>query len=174
MCAARMEIDETIRQRRTVKNFTPEPVPRELLEQVLEAGLWAQNHGMTEPWRFTLLGPETREALAKMYEHSRHKIMNPRELVVVSQVLSNDENVRREDYAAVSCAIQNIALAAWSKGLGLLWSTGKWTRLAETYPGIGLDPAREDIVAFLNFGFPDGTPSAPPRKPLAEVLTVLP
>ena len=169
-----MQIDEAISGRRTIKNFTSQAVPKELLEKVLSSGLWAQNHGMTEPWRFTILGPETRETLAKSQEASRQKILNAPAQVVVTQVLASDEGVRREDFAAVACAIQNIALTAWAEGLGMLWSTGRWTRGLETSAIIGIDASREEIIGFLNFGFPADTPSAPPRKALQEVLRVLP
>jgi nitroreductase len=169
-----MEVYEAIQQRRTIKNFTPEAVPAGLLEQVLEAGIWAQNHGMTQPWRFTILGPETREALAKAQEFARPKIQNAPAQVVVSQLPATDENVRREDTAAIACAIQNIALAAWSEGLGMLWSTGKWTRTKEAYQVLRVNPEHEEIVAFLNFGFPSEVPAAPARKPLGEVMTSLP
>jgi nitroreductase len=169
-----MDIYEVIRQRRTIKNFTADAIPRERLEQALEAGIWAQNHGLTQPWRFTILGPETREMLALLHPAFREKIMKPTEMVVVTQVLSADDNVRREDYAAVSCAIQNIALAAWADGIGSIWSTGKWTRLPETATALGIDSSREEVIAFLNFGFPDGIANPPARKPLADVLRELP
>lgn len=169
-----MEIYEAIRQRRTIKTFTLEPVPRDLLERVLETAIWAQNHGLTQPWRFRRIGPQTREALARAIEAARPKIMNPTELIVVSNVIAHDEAVRREDYAATACALQNIALAAHSEGLGSIWSTGKHTRAPQAYPILGIDPAKEEIVGFIAFGFPEMVPPAPPRKPLREVLGYLP
>lgn len=169
-----MEIYDAIHQRRSLKNFTPAPISPELLEKILETGIWAQNHGMTQPWHFTRVGPETREALAKAHEHSRAKILNPTEIVVVSNVIASNEDVRREDYAASACAIQNIALAAWSEGIALLWSSGKITRQAETYAVLGIDPEKEEIIGFLNLGYPSEIPAPPVRKPLSEVLTLLP
>jgi nitroreductase len=169
-----MELYDAIRQRRTIKTFTHQPIAEDLLERVLETAIWAQNHRLTQPWRLRWIGPETREELAKAHENSRHKIMNPTELVVISNVISEDEAVRREDYAATACAIQNIALAAHSEGIGSIWSTGKHTNDPKTYPVLGIDPAKEEIVAFLAFGYPEMTPEAPKRKPLSEVLEHLP
>lgn len=169
-----MEIYEAIRQRRTIKTFTPEPVPKGLLERVLETAVWAQNHRLTQPWRFRRIGPQTREALAFAIEAARPKIMNPPELVAVSNIIANDEAVRREDYAATACALQNIALAAHSEGLGSIWSTGKHTRDPQAYPILRIDPAREEIIGFIAFGFPETVPPAPSRKPLREVLEYLP
>ena len=39
------------------------------------------------------------------------------------QLQEGDEQRRREDYAAVCCAAQNVQLAAWAAGIGTKWST---------------------------------------------------
>ena len=62
-----MELLEAIYQRRTIKDFKPGEVPDAVIEEVLATGLWAQNHKLTQPWRFALLGRETRQALAERF-----------------------------------------------------------------------------------------------------------
>ena len=52
-----MELEQAIRSRRTHKAFAPEPVPRAVLEELLELARWAPNHNLTNPWRFRVLGP---------------------------------------------------------------------------------------------------------------------
>ena len=168
-----MEVYHAIHQRRTIKNFTDEPVSKETLKRIFETGIWAQNHKLTQPWRFKVLGPQIREKLALSNELARQKIMSPPVLVAVSYVLASDLNTRREDYAATACAIQNMALAAWNDGIGMIWSTGKHTRDPQTAPVLGIDPVHEEIVGFLAFGFPAETPAAVPRKPVSDVLEFL-
>ena len=56
-----MELQEALVSRRTVFRFKPEPVPRDVLEKVFSYGIWAPNHHTTEPWRFVVLGKETKE-----------------------------------------------------------------------------------------------------------------
>ena len=56
-----------IKARRTVVSFEPEPVQREVLEEVLEYGVWAPNHHLTEPWRFIGIGEEAKVKLAERY-----------------------------------------------------------------------------------------------------------
>ena len=58
-----MEVEDAIRSRRTHKAFAPEPVPRELLDELLELARWAPNHHLTNPWRFRVLGPTALAAL---------------------------------------------------------------------------------------------------------------
>lgn len=189
-----MELFDAILSRRTIKEFKSEPVPDALLERVLNAGLWAQNHRMTQPWRFVVLGPATHQALAeaganaqiqamradtaaardKVWNSAVQKLMSKPRIVVVTMVLSGDAFQRREDYAATCCAIQNIQLAAWGEGLGMQWSTGKQTQQAETYTQLAIDPATEEIVGFLYFGYPALIPPPAPRKPLVDVMRSLP
>lgn len=190
-----MELLETIRQRRTIKDFQPEEVPAALLERALTAGLWAQNHRLTQPWRFTLLGPETRRRLAetfargqaatlgpdadatqrdRLFQEATRKILSKPCVVAVSQHLSGPAPQRREDYAAIACAIQNIQLAAWTEGVGMQWSSGQIIQVPQTYEVLAIDPAQEEIVGLLFFGYPASVPATPPRRPLAEVSKLLP
>src|SRR5579875_4070729 len=72
-----MELSEAIFSRRTIKDFKPDPVPAEVLDRALTAGLWAQNHRLTEPWRFTILGPETHRRLAEEFANAQAYLAGP-------------------------------------------------------------------------------------------------
>ncbi len=161
-----MELFQAIESRRTVKDFTSQPVPDELLMRALGAGLWAQNHRLTQPWRFALVGPQTREQLTKFFPKAPSKPA----IVAVSCLRSDGGEQEREDYAAVACAIQNIQLAAWDLGLGMQWSSGRAATGPSNYAVLGIDAERETLVGLLLFGFPATVPAAQPRQPLDEVL----
>ncbi|MGZ5342454.1 MAG: nitroreductase family protein, partial [Solirubrobacterales bacterium] len=60
-----MEVEDAIRGRRTHKAFAPEPVDREILEELFELARWAPNHHLTAPWRFRVIGPSS---LARLKE----------------------------------------------------------------------------------------------------------
>ena len=62
-----MDVMEAICTRRTIFKFKPEPVPNDVIEKIFEAGVWAPNHHLTEPWRFIVLGEKTKETLAQRY-----------------------------------------------------------------------------------------------------------
>jgi nitroreductase len=165
-----MNLHETILTRRTIKEFAPKPISDAVVLRALEAGLWAQNHRMTEPWRFIIVGPQMHAELG----HIDAKLLGKPCIVVVTCLLSQDADQHREDYAAVCCAIQNIQLAAWAEGVGMQWSTGKLMRLPETYARLAIDPTQAEIVGFLYFGYPASIPAPKPRKPLAEVMRRVP
>lgn len=55
-----------LKQRRSVRSYQPNSVPRELLERVLEAAVWAPSAHNRQPWRFAVVRtPAVREALAR-------------------------------------------------------------------------------------------------------------
>jgi len=176
-----MNVRETILTRTTVHEYAPEPIPDGCVERAVETALTAPNHRMTEPWRFVRPTREAREALVaisqrlkseklngplpeKVAAAVREKMMNPAELLVIVRVRDPDNEVAREDYAAVACAVQNAALSLWSEGVGSKWSTGAVTRDAQTYQRLSVDPEREEIVGFFWIGMPSSSPRKPRRK----------
>lgn len=60
-----MEAIEAIRTRRSVRAFLPRPVPEGLIEELVAVACTAPAPHHTRPWRFVLLGPAAREALAE-------------------------------------------------------------------------------------------------------------
>ena len=163
---------EAIRTRRTTKTFLPQRVDRALLEQVLEAAVWAPNHRLTEPWHFTVVQGETLERVAQLRgriaaerprpggaeEASREEQTAYRKAlaapvsVVVSVAQHPDPAVREEDYAATAAAIQNMLLAAHALGLGAYWSTNELVRDARTLELLGI-PAEQRIVGIVQLGY---------------------
>ena len=185
-----MDVLEAIASRRSVFKFKPEPVPNDVIERVFSYGCWAQNHHLTEPWRFVVVGEETKEILAKRYAEIQkskaaegadddavqkladagyQKFHSKPTIVAVSCVQGADEVRNKEDYAAVCCAMQNIALAAWAEGIGMQWTTGPVTLEASTYALLGMDQDREYIVGFMYTGYPEEVPVGR-RKALGEDL----
>lgn len=65
-----------VRHRRSVRRFLPDPVADDVIERVLEAGLWAPSPHGTQPWRFAVITrPENREHLANAMGASwRHNL----------------------------------------------------------------------------------------------------
>lgn len=185
-----MDALQALNSRRTIHDYLPAPVDAALLRRAIEAGLAAPNHRMTEPWRFVQVGPETRRQLAAIAvsvkgrkgalspeaeQRTRAKVLAPPELLVLVQVLAGDKEVELEDYAAIACAQQNIALALWAEGVGSKWSTGAVTQAAETYAALSIEPSAQRIVGFLWAGYAaDSLPKARRRLAVADVLRTLP
>ncbi|RLE62491.1 MAG: nitroreductase family protein [Thermoprotei archaeon] len=46
---------EIIKSRRSIRKFRPNPIPRELIEKILEAARWAPSAHNAQPWRFVVI-----------------------------------------------------------------------------------------------------------------------
>ena len=46
---------ENIKKRRSIRKYTAAPVPRETLDRILEAGLWAPSANNNQPWHFCVI-----------------------------------------------------------------------------------------------------------------------
>lgn len=58
-----MEIIEAIKSRKSIRAFTADQVPREVLKEILDIARWSPSSGNTQPWEFIVVA---REALTKM------------------------------------------------------------------------------------------------------------
>ena len=60
----------------------------------------------------------------------------------------------KEDYAAACCAIHNILLTAWERGIGMQWSTSGLINDPESLELLQISPVEEEIIGFLYTGYP--------------------
>lgn len=163
-----------ILNRRTIKpeDFTGEKIADNLVWQLLECAHWAPTHGYTEPWRFVVYsGTEVQKFSnehAKLYKEftepekfknvSFDKIVERAELTshIIALIMKRGSNPKIpavEEIASVSCAVQNIQLAASSLNIGSYWNSGGMTFHPEMKKYFSLN--EEDILmGFLYLGVP--------------------
>ncbi len=168
-----MDVDDAIRSRRTHKAFAPEPVPRELLDELLELARWAPNHHLTNPWRFRVLGPESLAALKDAAgPEAASKLDRAPTLVAATQVRSDDPVQDEEDLCAAACATYAVLLAAHDRGLAGYWRTPGVLRTAEGRAALGIADD-ERFVALIHLGRPRQDKEPPERAPADSVITYL-
>lgn len=156
-----------IRGRRTINLFVPEPVGVEVLIDAIELARWAPNHKLTEPWRFYLIGPEALERVVECWAGfeaetkgeaaglaRRKRLAGIPGHFVVTSARHADASIDRENYAACCCAVQNLMLYLWQRGIGVKWTTGGITRQPSLYETLGIDQALEMIVGYFWYGRP--------------------
>jgi nitroreductase len=168
-----MDVETAIRTRRTHKAFSPEPLGREELGELLDLASWAPNHNLTVPWRFRVVGPG---ALARLKEvagpEGAAKLDRCPTLVVVSAALSGDPVADEEDLHATAVASYIVLLAAHARGLAGYWRTPGLLRGEEGRAAVGL-PAAERFVGLLHLGHPRQERPAPERPAAAETVVFL-
>jgi nitroreductase len=182
-----MNLADIIRTRRTIHDFEAGKVPeKSIIKDAIASACWAPNHHLTEPWHFYFLGKETvadicelnkallteTKGLEAAEKKTKRWLDIPGWLVVTCQK-SGDELRYREDYAACSCAIQNLMLLLWQQGIGSKWSTGPVTRHEKFYDLVWVEKNCEKIIGIIWYGYPADIPQTV-RKPVEQVLTELP
>lgn len=174
--------DSILATRRTVGAYRPDPVDPQLVQECLQLACWAPNHRKTEPWRFADIGPETKDKIIRLNsriiaeksgdeaaENRRKQWAAIPGWIAVSCVVDRDAFTAEEDYAACCCAIQNLMLAFWARGIATKWSTGDVTRHPEFNAIVGMPESGERIVGLIWYGYPQVTPQQT-RRPLADVV----
>jgi nitroreductase len=168
-----MDLEEAIRTRRTHKAYRPEPVDRELLEEILDLARWAPNHNLTNPWRFRVIGPEALERLKQAAgPESARKLDRAPTLVVCSCALTGDAVQDEEDLHAAAVAAYIVLLAGHARGLATYWRTPEVFRTREGQEAVGI-PEDERFVGLLHLGAPVQEQRTPERLPANQVVEFL-
>lgn len=176
---------ELIMARRSIRVFKPDPVRREEIVGLLNVAVWAPNHGNRQPWRFILVMDEAREAFADAVLQTytaeerekvgtqRHAYLSgvPAQLIVLQQEDSRSKQ-REEDFGAVCCLIHNFQLAAWERGIGVVWKTNPYIHDPRFRTAMGVQPG-EKVIGVLLVGYAEAVPPARPREAAESKLTVM-
>jgi nitroreductase len=159
-----MDAFEALMTRRSVRRFTDKPVPRDLIEQVVDAGRMAATACNEQPWEFVVVtDPAVRRRLAELRPHGPFIATAP----VCLLVFSKQWDFFLEDCAA---ATQNILVAARALGLGTCWVAGDKTPTAPQIAALLNAPAGTRVVSLIALGWPDGRISDPPKRPLDQMI----
>jgi nitroreductase len=181
-----MELFEAIFSRQSIGKVKPDPVPREVIEQLLAAAVQAPNHYKVRPWRFVVVSGNARNQLGEIMaqsflaqnpslppealEKERGKPLRAPVLIAVGVDKPSEPKVSEiENIAAVAAACQNILLAASSLGLGAIWRTGSAARDARVKEWLGLAPDQH-LLGLIYIGYPENPP-APINRPGFETQT---
>lgn len=182
-----MDLETAIRDRRSVRQFTAEPVGDEVLRPLIEAATLAPSAMNEQPWLFAVVrdkallervSREGKAATLAMMEAAGapldrlEKLKNPAyDILYHAPVLIVIASASAGPWAAVNCglAAQNLMLAARAAGLGTCWigQAQAWVSSAEGKAALGL-PADCVPVGAIILGHTAAFPPPVPRK-TAEV-----
>ncbi|TCT18796.1 nitroreductase [Melghiribacillus thermohalophilus] len=185
-----MDVKEAIAKRRSIRSFQEQQIPEHVLEDIFQLASWAPTHRMKEPWKLKVFQGKGRniyvKALMRSYERLGFFHQNQTEKaekmkqgietylfsiphhVLVYMEKEEDPLKMDEDFASVSAFIQNVQLIAWSKGIGVLWTSSPCYYENGFYEEIGLHMKGHKIVGLLQMGFPKSIPEPKPRTAIQE------
>ncbi len=187
-----MELKDAIYGRRSVRKYKDTPVPRALLQELLEGACMAPSGINQQPWYFlAITGEEDRRKYLSFMEEgfSRFRPVleqrfsrNPEVVeetgtfmttlggapVVILAFLLKDDYLNigggRPAIQGVAAAVENLLLMAHDKGLAGCWMT------SPVDYGLGdslrstFAPDKGELLAVISLGYATETPKAPPRR----------
>ncbi|WP_212762102.1 nitroreductase family protein [Nocardia uniformis] len=161
---------ESLKALRAVRRYRTDPVPRALIEQIVDAARWTGSARNGQPWRFiAVTDPDVRAALSRCGAYAVHLAAAP-----VVLVLASVENAFSDTAFDMGRVTQSVCLAAQELDLGTCPTTFHPDHnVAQAATLVDL-PAEWRPRHAVSIGYPAATPtpSAIPtgRLPTAELL----
>jgi len=181
-----MDTYEAIHQRRSHRMYKPEIPPREALERVIEAALWAPSGTNAQAWEITVMAGKVRDEFVELASQAAKLLMpvlekagvpeKGREFVmkffknlggapvVIAVTISKnpDPGMHVANIQSGAALFQNLLLAAHAEGLGTCWMTGANYLEKEILKFLGKED--QQLLAITPIGYSAKEPPAPPRK----------
>ena len=158
-----MDAIECLKTRRSIRNYDPDPVPRDVIEDIIDCARFAPTARGEQPWEFVVVtDAKVRKRVAETTDYGKFIADAP----VCVVVFCKDTTYFLEDGSA---ATQNVMLAAHAHELGTCWVAGDKKRYCGAIAELLGVPAGYKLVSLIALGH---SPERPERskRPLSEVL----
>jgi len=157
-----MDFMEIVRSRRTIRFFKQDPIGEDVLSELVEAARRAPSASNGQPLEYVIVNDKGQvervfEQLAwgAYVQPRRDPPAGRRPVAYIAVLINSERELGRFGVVDAAAAIENILLAAWSKGIGSCWlASVKRENAAEI-----LDiPEQCRIDSVVALGYPDETP----------------
>ena len=151
------DIINLIKNRYSVRDFLPDPLPQEVIDDMIEAARLAPSAQNRQPWRYVIITePDRIKELVKntgLIGLSNYFIKDAPCLVIACADVKKNLKLNQKDYYLVDVAISfhQMILAAWAHGVGSCWLAAFNEEKLARYLDL---PKNYRIVAMSPFGYP--------------------
>jgi nitroreductase len=160
-----MDFMELLRTRVSIRKYRSDPIPENILTQILEAGRLTPSGKNIQPYYFIVVkDPETKKKL----DLNTNTMEAP--VIIVGVV---DPTQGRCSVSDGIIAFEHIVLAAHNFGLGACWKgtyLGHLPERAETIKEALNVPNHFECVAYTPIGYPDENPEPRQKRPFNEMI----
>lgn len=151
---------EIIKKRRSVKEYLDKEVPSEIIEKIVEAGIWAPSACNVQGWHFLVINDKK-----GLQDLTKQGVVHLSNVPVGIFVLYDKRLVNKEyqdHFQSAAAAIQNMHLMAFELGLGSCWvcDLPKRNKLKKMLGA----PWYFEIIALFTLGYPKSYPPVVKRK----------
>jgi len=166
-----MDVSQAIRMKRAVREFTDDPIPKERLTEIANAGRRAQSAKNRQAWHFIVV--QDRETLVELSKLGQFAKQLAGAAAAIA-ILTPDPAERWSIMFDAGQAAAYMQLAAWELGIGSCPVTIYEPDQARELLGF---PEEFHLNVILSFGYPKdsssltASPNAGGRKTLSEVIS---
>lgn len=144
-----MDLTQTIQNRRSIRQYTAEPVSPADLDKIIQAGIWAPSGMNKQPWKFKIVEGEAKTGLAKFTKHE--KIIDGAAAAICVFMDKSVAYDRDKDLMGIGACIQNMLLQAHALGIGTCWIGEILNRKQEVEAFLSV-PADCELMAVITCG----------------------
>jgi len=156
-----MEALEAIKKRRSVREYTGEPIQRADLERIVDAGRLAASGSNQQPWEFIVV--TERKMIDKLKVAAQWM---ERAGAIIAVVMDPSSRWWVEDGSA---AIENMLIASTALGYGSCWLEGYTLPKEEEFKKLLGVPEGKRLLSLVPIGVPVEWPTRG-KKSLEEVM----
>lgn len=156
-----MDALAAIRSRRSIRKFTGEAVPREVLETLVDSARLAASGNNQQPWEFIIV---TGRAMIQELCVAAGWMEQAGAIIVV--IMDSASRWWIED---ASAAVENLLIAATALGYGACWLEGNTLDFESRFKALLNVPERKRLFTLIPVGVPAEAPQ-PQKKPLEALL----
>jgi len=156
-----MDALEAIRKRRSVRQYTGEPVARKDLEAIVDAGRLAASGHNRQPWDFVVV--TERDTIEQLKVAS---LWMEKAGAIIAVVMDPSSPWWQEDGSA---AVENMLIAATALGYGSCWLQGYTMPREEEFKALLGIPGEKRLLTLVPIGVPVRWPTVE-KKALAEII----
>lgn len=161
-----MEMIEAIKTRRSIRQYKDKPIPKDVLEKLVDVGRFAPTARNVQPWEFIVItSPETLKKIGELAENARFVA----QAAACIAIFCSDTKYYLEDGCA---ATQNILLAATALGIGSCWVAGDKKPYCSQISNLLNVPQTFKLVSLIALGYPEAKNSfrLADKKSLEDVI----
>lgn len=186
-----LTVKEAIERRRSIRKFKPDPISRELIDELLDAARLAPSATNRQPWRFQVVtDPELKQRIFEEATLSQYHVQEAPAIIICGSELftfvkghplappgsdyygaesENWDDIKAfipDAHMNTAIAIEHMVLMATALGLGTCWI--QMIRYGQLARILGW-PRHVVVTAILAVGYPDEAPPPRPRLSREEI-----
>jgi nitroreductase len=167
-----MDTYQAIITRRSVREFTGEPVSEAELDRLLEAARWAPSGLNNQPWRFMKV--QDRSTIVEMSNMTKYRGVIAGASAAIAVFLDAEAMYdRSKDLMSAGAAIENMLLAVTDAGLGACWLGEILARRQDVEALLEVADDLE-LVAVVAIGRPSERERTGVRHPIEKIVLTPP